>query len=95
MNSKIPILLYQGQDDAYSNPTGAMRWIEELRYANSQEFRDKNLQAWKVNGIMFGSTKSAGKLTFTIVNKAGHYVAKDNPEAAYYMFSNWIKSNLS
>lgn len=53
------------------------------------------MQAWKINGVMFGSTKNAGKLTFTIVNNAGHYVPKDNPEAAYYMFTSWMKANLA
>lgn len=71
-----------------------MRWIEELRFEKDQDFRDKTLQAWKVGGVMLGSIKNAGKLTFVVVNNAGHYVPKDNPEAAYYLFRDWLKTTL-
>lgn len=71
-----------------------MRWIEELRFDNAEEFRNKTLSAWKANGLMLGSIKSAGKLTFVVVNDAGHYVPKDNPVASYILFSSWMKANL-
>lgn len=34
---------------------------------------------WRVNGKMLGSKKSKGKLTYIVVNNAGHYVPQDNP----------------
>lgn len=37
--------------------------------------------------------KNSGSLTFMIVHNAGHYVAQDNPEAAYYMARDWIAAN--
>lgn len=40
-----------------------------------------------------GSIKSVNKLTYMVVNNAGHYVPQDNAEAAYYMFRDWIKAN--
>ncbi len=42
---------------------------------------------------MLGSKKSYGKLTYIVVNNAGHYVPQDNPEAALYMIRDFINTN--
>lgn len=89
----VPVLVYQGQDDAYVNPAGAMRWTDELNHPFAVQYRNLNLQPWIVNGVMFGSYKTSGKLTFNMMHNAGHYVPQDQPEAAYYMAKNWITIN--
>lgn len=93
MRSSLPVLIYQGQDDAYTNPSGTMRWVEELNFPYSYQFRDQNLRAWRVDGKLYGTMKNSGSLSFMVVHNAGHYVGQDNPEAAYYMARDWIAAN--
>lgn len=47
--------------------------------------------AWKVNGKIVGSKKSAGLLELRIVNNAGHLVPQDCPEAALDLASGWVE----
>jgi len=35
LNQGIAVLIYQGQDDAYVNNPGAMKWVDELTFTNS------------------------------------------------------------
>jgi len=93
LGENIPVLVYQGQDDAYANPAGAIKWVDELNYSNSREFRNKDFQAWRVGNKMMGSKKSAGKLTYMVINNSGHYVPRDNPEAALYMVREFMNAN--
>lgn len=37
-----------------------------------------NFIGFKNNGVIMGSKKSIGKLTYMVINNAGHYVAQDN-----------------
>lgn len=83
LTSNISVLIYQGQDNAYVNVPGTMKWVDELNYPYSHEFRHANFAAFKSGNTMLGSKKSAGNLNFVIVNNAGHYIPQDNPEAAY------------
>lgn len=83
LTSNISVLIYQGQDNAYVNVPGTMKWVDELNYPYSNEFRHANFSAFKSGNTMLGSKKSAGNLNFVIVNNAGHYIPQDNPEAAY------------
>ena len=92
--SGIAVLIYQGQDDAYTSPTGTLRWLEEINYRNTVAFNDKQLIPWVANGVMFGTYKSAGKLSFVLMHNAGHYTAKDSPEGMYYLLRDWTRNNL-
>lgn len=36
LKEEIPVLIYQGQDNAYVNPTGGLKWVDELNYDGSR-----------------------------------------------------------
>lgn len=86
----VPILIYNGQDDLIVQSAGTMKWVEKLQYRDSQKFLDTDFSVWKVDNEVVGSKKSAGLLSFYIVNNAGHMVPMDSPKAALNMASSFI-----
>jgi carboxypeptidase C (cathepsin A) len=79
LSKNVPVLVYNGQDDLIVQSAGTMKWVDKLRYANIEEFKSSLFTAWKINGKIVGSIKSAGLLEFRIVNNAGHLVPMDCP----------------
>ena len=51
---------------------------------------DTEFSPWKVDNEVVGATKSAGLLSFYIVNNAGHMVPMDSPKAALNMVTGFI-----
>ena len=90
LSQNVPILVYNGQDDLIVQTAGAMKWVDKVRYANSEEFRKQLFSPWKLNNKMVGSVKFAGLLEFRVVNNAGHFVPMDCPEAALDMASTFV-----
>jgi carboxypeptidase C (cathepsin A) len=86
----LPVLIYNGQQDLIVPTPGTMRWVDRLFFNQAQEFRDKLFTAWKVNGKMVGTYKSAGLLELRIVFGAGHLVPMDQPEASLDMATNFV-----
>jgi hypothetical protein len=56
------MIIYNGQDDLIVQSAGTMKWVDRIRYANSNDFRKQLFSPWKVNGKMAGSMKSSGLL---------------------------------
>lgn len=94
LGAGLPVLVYQGQDDLIVSPSGTIKWVDELNYSESKKFRNSNLAAWTINGKIVGSSKSAGKLTLTIVHNAGHFVPVRAPLASYQMAKQFIEASL-
>ena len=88
--SKIPVIVYQGQDDLIVSTSGTMKWVDELKHSESKKFKSMNLSTWKVNGNVAGFTKSAGNLTLTIIKDAGHFAPGDSPSNVFEMVKQFI-----
>lgn len=87
----LPVLIYNGQMDLIVSTPGTMRWAEKIFYKDASEFKKKLFDAWKINGKMVGTMKSAGLLEMRIVFNAGHMVPMDQPEAALDMATAFVK----
>ena len=61
LSKNVPVLVYNGQDDLIVQSPGTMKWLDDISYDKSEEFRKKLFSPWKVDGKMVGSMKSAGK----------------------------------
>eukprot|EP01015_Nassula_variabilis_P033407 TRINITY_DN801_c0_g2_i7.p1 TRINITY_DN801_c0_g2~~TRINITY_DN801_c0_g2_i7.p1 ORF type:complete len:256 (-),score=54.80 TRINITY_DN801_c0_g2_i7:119-886(-) len=92
--SKIPVLLYQSQDNLIVNNPSTQNWIQKLPWEKFQEFNDKDFEVWKLNDKVVGLTKAVDHLIFAIVNNAGQMVAIDAPEATYDLVKKFINKNL-
>lgn len=90
LGKNINVLICQGQDDLITQSPGTMKWVDRLRYDKSEEFKKSLFKGWKINDKIVGSIKSAGLLELRIVNKVGHRIALDNPEAALDLVSSFV-----
>lgn len=88
---KLPMLIYNGQNDIIVETPGTMRWVEQIQYADSRKFRETLFSTWKVGGKVAGSVKKAGLLEFRIVNNAGHLVPMDQGENALEMVKQFVE----
>lgn len=90
LSKKIPILIYNGQDDLIVQNPGTMKWVDKIHFDNDAAFRTALFTPWKINNKVVGAMKSAGYLEFRIVNKAGHMVPMDRPIEALDMATSFV-----
>lgn len=94
LEKKLPFLIYNGQNDLICSTPGTLRWVYNLNFANSEEYKKKDLTVWKLkSGKVAGYSKSAGFLELVLVNNAGHLVPTDQPEAALEMLTNFVEAH--
>ena len=90
---KIKVLIYNGQEDYVVNTAGVLNYINSLRWENIDSWKRARKQVWKINNQISGWAKVAGNLWFVLVNKAGHLVPTDNPQAAFNMLGHFIRED--
>lgn len=90
LNKKLPILIYNGQDDLIVQNAGTMKWVDKIYYAEAAEFRKKLFEPWTLNGKIVGTKKSAGLLELRIVFNAGHLVPMDRPQESLDMATSFV-----
>lgn len=90
--SKIPVLVYHGEDDFICNWYGGQKWVTDLEWPGQSAFHAAKNTTWTVDGEEAGSYKSAQGLTFLRIKDAGHMVPKDQPKNALSMINNFIKT---
>jgi carboxypeptidase C (cathepsin A) len=90
LNKGYPVLVYNGQDDLIVSNPGTMKWVDRLQYDKADQFRRQLFEAWKINGKIVGTKKSAGNLEFRIVFNAGHLVPMDRPAEALDMAISFV-----
>lgn len=93
LSKDLPVLIYNGQNDIIVETPGTLRWVEQIVYKDQDAFRNTDFSVWKVDGKVAGSQKSAGKLSFKIVNNAGHLVPMDQGYNALSMVRDFITAN--
>lgn len=93
LSKDLPVLIYNGQNDIIVETPGTLRWVEQIVYKDHDAFRSTDFSVWKVDGKVAGSQKSAGKLSFKIVNNAGHLVPMDQGYNALSMVRDFIKAS--
>jgi len=87
----IPVMLYNGQDDIICNSPSTQNWISKLQWPGQQQFYDAEPQIWKLsNGTHAGWAKNYDKLTFVLVNKAGHMVPADQLDSSIDLVRRFI-----
>eukprot|EP01016_Furgasonia_blochmanni_P038419 TRINITY_DN463_c0_g2_i2.p1 TRINITY_DN463_c0_g2~~TRINITY_DN463_c0_g2_i2.p1 ORF type:complete len:426 (-),score=108.48 TRINITY_DN463_c0_g2_i2:140-1417(-) len=79
---RIPVLLYNGQDDIIINTPSAEAWIRNFDWKHRDEFNAAHFRAWNHNGEVVGVGKTVENLSFVVVNKAGHLVPYDQPDSS-------------
>ena len=84
------VLIYNGQDDFVVNTAGVLTYLNSLNWEGTAAWKRTRKQVWTVNGEIKGWAKVSGNLWFVLVNKAGHMVPTDQPEAAFNMLGHFV-----
>ncbi|KAG0167637.1 hypothetical protein DFQ28_005689 [Apophysomyces sp. BC1034] len=90
LNSGVQVLLYAGDADFICNWYGNYAWSSRLKFAGSDVYQSKSMQAWTLDGEEVGQAQQGGNLTFVRVYGAGHEVPYYKGKAALAMFENAI-----
>ncbi|XP_014217800.1 uncharacterized protein LOC106646268 [Copidosoma floridanum] len=77
----IKVFVFNGQLDLIINIPGTLRWIEKLKWKHAEKWLKAPRLPLIVNEIIEGYYKGYNNLKFYWVNRAGHMVSDDNPEA--------------
>ena len=72
--------------DWICNTAGVQAVIAKIQYAESAQFNAASLKPYTVNGVQYGTFKTAGKLSFLNVFKAGHEVPAYQPIVSLQAF---------
>ena len=89
--SKIPVLLYNGQDDDNVDYEGVLNYINNLNWRDVKNFRKSQRVPWKLSdGSTAGLVKGYGNFTFLLLFKAGHMVPTYQPKASAEMVYNFL-----
>lgn len=88
--SHIKVLIYNGQQDVVVNTAGVLQYLNSLNWSGIQQWKRTEKQIWSMHGEVQGWAKVSGNLWFVLVNKAGHMVPSDRPEAAFSMLGHFL-----
>ena len=72
--------------DWICNTAGVQAVAARIQFAQSAQFNAAPLKPYTVNGVQYGTFKTAGKLSFLNVFKAGHEVPAYQPVVALQAF---------
>ncbi|KAK8045835.1 carboxypeptidase S1 [Apiospora saccharicola] len=87
VQSGVQVLVWAGDADWICNHMGVAAVADSVDFAGADEFRSKDLQAYKVNGKETGRYKTVGNFTYLQVYAAGHEVPYYQPETALQVFT--------
>ncbi|CDS01145.1 hypothetical protein [Sporisorium scitamineum] len=93
LENNVRVLTYSGRRDFICNYVGNRAWSEALEWSGKQDYNRAELQPWYLgqrNEIKGGQFKTHSRLTYAIVDEAGHFVPHDKPQAALSMFNSWL-----
>lgn len=86
VQSGIQVLIWAGDADWICNTAGVQAVIAQLQFAQSATFNSQSLAPYTVNGVQYGTFKTAGNLSFLNVFGAGHEVPAYQPIPALQAF---------
>ena len=72
--------------DWICNTAGVQAVIANIQFAESDQFNSASLVPYTVKGVQYGTFKTAGKLSFLNVFKAGHEIPAYQPIVALQAF---------
>ena len=72
--------------DWICNTAGVQAVVANIQFAESAHFNSASLVPYTVNGVQYGTFKTAGKLSFLNVFKAGHEIPAYQPIVALQAF---------
>ncbi|KAF2898897.1 hypothetical protein ILUMI_07280 [Ignelater luminosus] len=89
--TNIKIFVLSGQLDLIVDTPGTVAWVDRLQWQRKEEWKNATREALVVNDIVEGYKKVVGKLSFYWVNRSGHMVPRENPQAMRAILRSLVK----
>ncbi|KAJ3666368.1 hypothetical protein Zmor_001812 [Zophobas morio] len=86
----IRVAVYNGQLDLIVDTPGTIKWVDELKFDGSSKWKNTDRKAIAVDATAEGYYKKLGNLAFYWVNRSGHMVPSDNPQAMDFILEDVI-----
>ncbi|TVY39421.1 Carboxypeptidase [Lachnellula occidentalis] len=86
VQSGITVLLWAGDADSVCDWFGGFASVNAVEYSGSAEFRSKAVANYTVGGVVKGTYKSVGNLSWLRVFASGHEVPAWEPELSLQVF---------
>ncbi|KAF5333394.1 hypothetical protein D9611_002652 [Ephemerocybe angulata] len=93
--SKIPVLIFAGDQDLICNYLGIENMIRELKWNGAKGLGNVQTQNWSVNGSSAGTWVSSRNLTYVKIFNASHMVPFDLPHVAHDMMLRFMNVNFT
>lgn len=81
----IEVVCITGQLDLIVATPGTINWVDRMSWKDVEGYRNASRNGIGVNGILEGYQKKYGKFSVYWVNRSGHMVPADNPDAMGYI----------
>ncbi|CAK1540403.1 unnamed protein product [Leptosia nina] len=78
-DTDIILTKYNGNLDLICDTPGQILWVDRLKWAGAESFKNASRLAIWENNQLEGYYKTHGNFRFFWINKAGHSVPRDNP----------------
>ena len=93
MLRNVRVLFYNGQEDYVVNTAGVLNYLNSLTWEGVPNWKRAKKEVWTLGGDIKGWAKVSGNMWFVLVNRAGHMVPTDNPDAAYSMMLHFVRND--
>ncbi|PAV70994.1 hypothetical protein WR25_17160 [Diploscapter pachys] len=86
LSKNYAVVVYNGNEDLICNTMGTLRWMNRLQWPSYEAFNKTERINFKTTSFpLAGYYKKYKNLSMYWILRAGHMVAYDTPEAAFYM----------
>lgn len=89
-STDIEVNVITGQLDLIVATPGTVKWVKNLDWPKASEFAASERKPFAVDNVLEGYFKKEGKLALYWVNRSGHMVPADNPDAM-----DWILQQIT
>ncbi|KAF6762072.1 pheromone-processing carboxypeptidase KEX1 [Ephemerocybe angulata] len=93
--SKIPVLLFAGDQDLICNYVGIENMIKDLSWNGEKGLGTVQTQTWNVNGSSVGTWVNSRNLTYVKIFNASHMVPFDVPHVTHDMMLRFMNVNFT
>ncbi|XP_015598359.1 retinoid-inducible serine carboxypeptidase [Cephus cinctus] len=91
-NTDLTVLVFTGQLDLIVDTPGTLLWVERLKWRNASDWKSASRDPLIVDNVIEGYIKQYGNLKMYWIDRSGHMVPTDNPEATEAMLADLTRN---
>ncbi|XP_034941925.1 retinoid-inducible serine carboxypeptidase-like [Chelonus insularis] len=92
--TSLQVFVFSGQLDLIVATPGTLAWVEKLQWKGAAKWRDSPRYSVNVNHTIEGYVKEYENLKMYWINRAGHMVPRDNPDATKAMLQDLTSQKI-